>query len=139
MSINQCFFFQKKFDIWPLLFWIFLKKNSKKTSQVFQDFVITIFDGCLKKEIPTQHWLFPVFGGSLIQCWFFDHLYMPITSKFYLCELDFGKFQILAIWGQTIIEFATKKFQNFAKMQNFLPKKKKRCGIHDHSLLQNVV
>jgi hypothetical protein len=47
---------------------------------------------------------------------------MPITGKFYLCESDFGKFRILGIWGQTVIEFATKKFQNFATVQNFLPK-----------------
>jgi hypothetical protein len=83
---NQSMFrFQKQFDMWPLLFWIFKKNNSERTSQVFQDFVITIFDGYLKKEIPTQHWLFPVFGGLLIQCWFCDPLYMPITGKFYLC------------------------------------------------------
>jgi hypothetical protein len=49
---------------------------------------------------------------------------MPITGKFYLCGLDFGKFRILAIWGQTIIEFASKQFQNFVTVQNFLPKKK---------------
>jgi hypothetical protein len=38
--------------IWPLLFWILKIYISEKTNQVFQDFVITVFDKYLKKQYP---------------------------------------------------------------------------------------